>query len=169
MKIHHRSPRLWRIPVSGRPCCPNPSASKLRWWMDDFQILWEVALGQNLICLVNIKIAGIYVSVNYPLPLIIIGFDTHPIDWIDHETYHEKLRRHQALHNSSDPSNLSSEPQGWPHIGQGNHGKPTKNRCDPAPSPQSLAFCEAKRIMSSEQSANFAWLCSDGWTLVSYG
>ena len=27
---------------------------------------------------VHIKIAGIYGSVNYPLTLIIIGFDTHP-------------------------------------------------------------------------------------------
>ena len=46
MKIHHRSPRLWRIPVSGRPCCPDPSASKLRWWIDDFQILMILMMDQ---------------------------------------------------------------------------------------------------------------------------
>ena len=35
-----------------------------------------MALGQNLIALVNIKIAGKWVFT--PLTLIIIGFDTHP-------------------------------------------------------------------------------------------
>ena len=33
---------------------------------------------KTLVLLVNIKIAGIYGSVNYPLTLILIGFDTHP-------------------------------------------------------------------------------------------
>ena len=35
-----------------------------------------MALGQNLVALVNIKIAGKWVFI--PLTLIIIGFDTHP-------------------------------------------------------------------------------------------
>ena len=41
-----------------------------------------MALGQNLITLVNIKIAGIYGSGKIPLTLIIIGFDTHPYEFI---------------------------------------------------------------------------------------
>ena len=38
-----------------------------------------MALGQNLVALVNIKIAGKWVFT--PLTLIIIGFDTHPYDY----------------------------------------------------------------------------------------
>ena len=46
-----------------------------RW--EDHGIIWKhMALGQNLVALVNIKIAGKWVFT--PLTLIIIGFDTHP-------------------------------------------------------------------------------------------
>ena len=45
-----------------------------------------LAMGQNLVPLVNIKIAGIYGSVNYPLTLIIIGFDTDPYQFLLEDT-----------------------------------------------------------------------------------
>ena len=49
----------------------------------------DLVLGQNLVALVNITIAGIYGSVNYPLTLIIIGFDTHPFNSDDPLAFHQ--------------------------------------------------------------------------------
>ena len=41
-----------------------------------FNLYSHLAMGQNLVRLVNIKIAGKWVFT--PLTLIIVGFDTHP-------------------------------------------------------------------------------------------
>ena len=68
-----------------------------------------MALGQNLVALVNIKIAGKWVFT--PLRLMIIGFDTHPSEFVnwDDEIPNGKMK---CMFQSPTRSRLKSDLSG---------------------------------------------------------